>query len=157
MFLRLSMALVVGLIFDGQTPAADQPQRADKSEEIIESLFTKEVQIEGNINDMSLLEALIQLDKTYGITFRINKECFLQAMTPDIGEKKPNVMISSLRRLTLHQFLVQVLDSVSATYVIKGNAVEIVTVAHAAKMAKTTIDEDADGNKSLKEPLVWRR
>src|SRR5580692_8876503 len=103
MFLRLSMALVVGLIFDGQTPAADQPQRADKSEEIIESLFTKEVQIEGNINDMSLLEALIQLDKTYGITFRINKECFLQAMTPDIGEKKPNVMISSLRRLTMHQ------------------------------------------------------
>jgi hypothetical protein len=37
---------------------------------------------------------------------------------------------------------------------VKGNVVEIVTVGHAAKLAQAATEVDAEGNKSLKEPLV---
>ncbi len=72
----------------------------------------------------------------------------------EIAEKKPSVASTNLRGLTLHQFLVRVLDSLGGTYIIKGNVVEVVPLAHAAKMAKAETDMDVNGNLSLKEPLV---
>jgi type II secretory pathway component GspD/PulD (secretin) len=152
---HLLIAAAVALVISGTAAAAEPAHRhLDATAGLLDTLFDKEVQVEGNVNDMSLVELLNQLSKTHNVTFLINQDCFDQAGIPDIKEKKPNVVATSLKGLSLHHFIVQVLKSMRATYIIRGNAVEIVTVAEAARVAKAAIDEDAEGIKSLKEPLV---
>jgi len=156
MFLRLVMAIVVGLACADFVPAADLPPvHQDNTSELLHMLFNNQVApVEGNINDMSLIDLLTFLSKKHGITFAINNESFKAEGGMEIAEKKPSVASTNLRGLTLHQFLVRVLDSLGGTYIIKGNVVEVVPIAHAAKMAKAETDMDVNGNPSLKEPLV---
>jgi hypothetical protein len=155
MSLRLLTAFAIGMIGADFVPAADPPRpQLHNTSAALDILFNQEVQIEGNVNDKSLIDLVFELSKRYGITFMINEDCFKAAEIPDIREKKPNVAITNVRGLTLHQFLARVLESRNATYILKGNAVEVVTVAYAAKVAKVAVELDASGNISLKEPLV---
>jgi hypothetical protein len=155
MFLRLVMALTVGLVCADFVTAADPPQpQQDNTSELLHILFNKQVEVEGNINEMSLMDLLTFLSKKHGITFAINNESFKAEGGMDISEKKPSIATTNLRGLTLHQLLVRVLDSLGGTYIIKGNVVEVVPLAYAAKVAKAETDMDVNGNLSLKEPLV---
>jgi len=155
MFLRLVMALAAGLACADFVPAADPPQlQQDNTSELLHVLFNKQVEVEGNINDMSLMDLLTVLSKKHGITFAINNESFKAEGGMEISEKKPSVASTKVNGMTLHQLLVRVLDSLGGTYIIKGSVVEVVPLAHAAKMAKAETDMDVNGNLSLKEPLV---
>jgi len=155
MFLRLVMALAAGLACADFATAADPPQlQQDNTSELLHVLFNKQVEVEGNINDMSLMDLLTVLSKKHGITFAINNESFKAEGGMEISEKKPSVASTKVNGMTLHQLLVRVLDSLGGTYIIKGSVVEVVPLAHAAKMAKAETDMDVNGNLSLKEPLV---
>lgn len=155
MSLRLLMAFAAGLVCFGSVVAADQPRpQQDSTSVILDSLFNQEVQIEGNVNDMSLMDLLILLSKKHGITFAVNEESFKGEENGGIIEKKPYLAATSVRGLTIHQFLVRALNSLGAMYVVKGNVVEVVPISYAAKLAKVKIDQDAQGRNSLKEPLV---
>jgi type II secretory pathway component GspD/PulD (secretin) len=134
--MRLSMALAAGLLFAGTTLAADPPPpQQDPASEVLDKLFNQEVMVEGNVNDMSLLELLNQLSRKNTLTFYINEESFKLAMR-------------------LHDFLNRVLESMNATSIVKGNVVEIISVAHAEKLFKAATVDGMEGIKILKEPLV---
>jgi hypothetical protein len=153
MFLRLAMTLAAGLVCADFATAADPPPlQQDNTSELLHILFNKQVEVEGNINDMSLMDLLTILSKKHGITFVINQDSFKAEGGMEITEKKPSVASTKLNGLTLHQFLVRVLDSLGGTYIVKGGVVEIVHFAHAVRVARVTTDED--GDTSLKEPLV---
>jgi hypothetical protein len=149
------MTLAAGLVCADFATAADPPPlQQDNTSELLHILFNKQVEVEGNINDMSLMDLLTFLSKKHGITFAINQDSFKAEGGMDISEKKPSVASTKINGMTLHQLLVRVLDSLGGTYIIKGNVVEVVPLAHAAKMAKAETDMDVNGNLSLKEPLV---
>jgi hypothetical protein len=154
MCMRLPIVLAVGLLMAGSTLAADPPPQQDSASEILDKLFNQEVMVDGNVNDMSLLELLNQLSIKNTLTFYINEDSFKLAMMPDIKEKKPVLAATSLRGIRLHQFLNMVLESMNATYIVKGNVVEIVSVAHAEKLFKAATVDDVEGIRMLKEPLV---
>ena len=122
---RLLMALVVSLAF-GTGPAlgADPPaKKADATEALLEVLFEQEVQLSENtsINDTPLFELVHMLSKRYAVTFVIQEETFRAAEYPgDIKEAKPRLAATNLRGMKMHQFLTHVLDSVGATYIMKG-------------------------------------
>jgi hypothetical protein len=153
--MRLSMALAAGLLFAGTTLAADPPPpQQDPASEVLDKLFNQEVMVEGNVNDMSLLELLNQLSRKNTLTFYINEESFKLAMIADIKEKKPALAATSLSGMRLHDFLNRVLESMNATSIVKGNVVEIISVAHAEKLFKAATVDGMEGIKILKEPLV---
>jgi RNA polymerase sigma factor (sigma-70 family) len=141
-------------------PTAEKPTPAAPTTKTIDVLFNHEIQIEGNVNDMSLLDLLHFLSNKYAVTFVIREAAFRESGRPDIKEKKPNLTATRLRGLSFHGFLGQVLDSLDATYLIKGDGVvEIVPPAYAAMVTKSTLnkwalDENENDLKSLQEPLV---
>jgi hypothetical protein len=155
MSLRLGMAFAIGLALAGFVKAADPPKPQDTAE-VLNVLFDRKVELDlDNVNNVSLFDLLNQLTQKYKIGFSINEESFKVAGGQEsLREKKPNVQATNIRDLSIHQFLLQVLDSLGATYIIKGDVVEIVTVAHAARVAKAAIDQDANGNLVMKEPLI---
>lgn len=141
-------------------PTAEKPARAAPTTKTIDVLFNREFQIEGNVNDMSLIELLNQLSNKYAVTFVISDTAFRESLVPDIKEKKPNLASTTLRGMSLHSFLGRVLDSLNATYLIKGDGViEIVPPAYAATATKSTLnkwslDQNENEVRSLEEPLV---
>jgi len=155
MFLRFLAALAAGLTLYGPVVADDPPKKSDPAEALLEILFNQEVLLEdANINDIPLFELLQKLSKRYAVTFIINEEAFKAAERPDIKEAKPNVSATQLRGLTLHQFLTTILDSLDATYLIKGITIQIVPTAHAARVTKAATTKDAAGRTALTHPLV---
>jgi hypothetical protein len=107
-----------------------------------------------NINEIPLFELLQDLSKRHGLTFVINENSFKAAGQQNIKEEKPNITATQLRGLHLHQFLRVVLDSTGATYLIKDSTIEIVSIAHAAKVTKAAVSQEEDGRVRLNEPLV---
>jgi hypothetical protein len=155
---RFLMALVAGLAFCASPALAADPvpaQKPDPTEAVLNILFKQEVALgDVNINDIPLFELLGKLTADYKLAVTINEECFKAAQVGDIKEAKPRVAATQLRGLTLHQFLTLTLESMGATYIIKGNRIEIVTPEYAAKLAKAATTENVEGRKSLAEPLV---
>jgi RNA polymerase sigma factor (sigma-70 family) len=141
-------------------PAAEKTALAAPTTKTIDVLFNQEIQIEGNVNDMSLLELLNQLSNKYAVTFVIKETAFRESQRPDVKEKKPSLAATRLRGMSFHGFLGQVLDSIDATYLIKGDGmIEIVPLAYAAKVTKSTyakraLDDNENDLISLEEPLV---
>jgi hypothetical protein len=123
---------------------------------VILTRLENEVQLNDsiNINEVPLFELLQNLSKKYALTFVINENAFKQHGFQNIKEEKPNIAATQLRGLALQQFLKLTLDGMGATYLIKGNAVEIVPVAHAAKVTKSGTSQEEDGRVRLNEPLV---
>jgi hypothetical protein len=115
MSMRVLMAIAVGLVFVGNAPAANFPPAEDATALILDKLYDMEVEVDGNINDMSLMELVTQLTKRYALTFSINQDSFKAAGIPNVAENKPSVASTNFRGLTLHQFLNLVLDTMGAT------------------------------------------
>jgi len=132
------------------TTAQPAAVRNDPLTDLLQKLHGEEILIEGNLNEIPLFELIQRLSKQHGVTFVINDESFRTAGIQDVKNKTPNLAATQLRGLTLHQFLTTVLDSVGATYMLKGQTIEIVTPGYVA--AATIRDEE--GLKSLQEPLV---
>jgi hypothetical protein len=107
-----------------------------------------------NLNDVPLFELLQDLSKKFAVPFVINEESFKAVGRPNLREEKPTVSLTTLRDLSVHQFLTTTLDSLGATYLVKGNGIEIVPVQHAAKLAKIPVDQGEDGRARLTQPLV---
>ena len=127
--------------------------RAAQAEQLLNKLFEQEVQLGNrNVNQMPLFELLQELSKAHGVAFGIDKDSFRAEGDLNITDRKPSAA-GQLRELSLHQFLIRVLDSLGATYLINGGGLEIVTCAHAAKTSDATLDEEK-GHKSLVHPLV---
>jgi hypothetical protein len=158
MSLRLAMAVAVGLLFVGFTRAADPPKLQDNTPELLNVLFNQKAEVElDDVNNVTLFDLLNELSNKHKIGFSINDACFKAAGLMDsIKEKKPNVQATNIGicEMNLHQFLTQVLDSLGATYIVKGNGVEIVTVGYAARLAKAPTEDLEDGLLVMKEPLV---
>jgi hypothetical protein len=156
------MALAVGLALAAPVPAQDEAQPAkakagqDALAALLDKLHSQEVQLrEGtNINEIPLFELLQDLSKRYDVPFVINEESFKAENEPNIKEKKPTLSATQLRGLTLHQFLTTTLDSMGATYMVKGKTIEIVHPVHAARLTKTAVDQIDDVRKMLAQPLV---
>jgi hypothetical protein len=66
------------------TPTAEKPALAVPTTKTLDLLFNHEIQIEGNVNDMSLIELLNQLSKRYAVTFVIRETAFRASGRPDI-------------------------------------------------------------------------
>jgi hypothetical protein len=155
------LALVIAPAVGEERKAADpkpapQPKDADPLESLLAAL-ENEVQLrEGtNINEVPLFELLQDLSKRYQVTFIVNEESFKADGIPNIREEKAKIAATQLRGLRLSQFLLVVLDSMSGTYLIKNNAIEIVPVQHAARATKTDFTQGEEGGPPrLKEPLV---
>lgn len=135
-----------------------KPPAAMKGDAVAAILTTleNEMQIKegSNINDIPLFELLQELAKKHNLTFIINEESFRAANMPNIKEDKPRLATTHLRGLTVHQFLSTTLGSIGAAYLIKNNAIEIVPIAHAARVTKSGTTQDEEGRYRLNEPLV---
>jgi hypothetical protein len=150
---RFLMALALGFLFAAPAMAADEP-KSDPLAGLIDKLHGEEVAFEGNVNEIPLFEMLQRFSKRHAVTFLINEESFKAAGENDIKTRTPNLSATQLRGLTLHQFLTSVLDSMSATYIVKGKTIEIVAPAYAAKLSKSATSQNEHGRVSLNEPLV---
>lgn len=126
----------------------------DALAELLQKLHGEEILIEGNINEIPLFELFQRLAKQHAVTFVINEESFKAVGIQDVKTKTANLAATQLRGLTLHQFLTTVLNSVGATYLLKGKTIEIVPPEYAARATKAAIIENEEGRKSLREPLV---
>jgi len=118
------------------------PSQAQK--DLKEAVENKEVQIEGNVNDMSLLELLNQLSKRYGVTFVIMEDYFKAEMMPDIKEKKPTLASTSLKGLKLGTFLDLILVSMNATFIVRPDYIEITTFERRLEEKVTRVFPVAD-------------
>lgn len=127
---------------------------SDALADLLQKLHGEEILIEGNINEIPLFELLQRLAKQHGVTFVINEETFKAVGIQDVKTRTPNLAATQLRGLTLHQFLTTVLNSVGATYMLKGKTIEIVPPEHTARATKAAIIENEEGRKTLQEPLV---
>ncbi len=155
MSVRFLFALAIAPAFVAPAFAVDPPpaKLANPAEDILDSLF-KPVAVVDGINDLPLIELVQRLSKQHGIGFLINEACFKAVGISDFKEMKPNLANSLLRGISLHQFLTLTLHSMGATYIVKGQYIEIVTPAYAAKVTKSALTEHDDGRKALAEPLV---
>ena len=164
---RFLFALVAGLaLLTGASadpaPAPVPPARAPEkarptgTDAILAFLHEQEVVWgDENINDVPLLELLQKMTKWSGLNFSVNEQAFRASQIIDPKEMKPNVAATQLRGLTGHQFLAAVLDGIDATYLVRGSRIEIVPVAHAARVARAKLAESDDGGPpTLAEPLV---
>jgi hypothetical protein len=157
MSLRFLMALAAGLAFCVPASAADPApgKQPNSTEATLDALFSPLVFPDNaNINELPLFELLQILSKRYNINFVIAEEQFKIEDVRDIRERKPNLAATQLRGLSVHQFLTTVLESMGVTYIVKGNAIEIVPPLYAAKVAKVAVKVDMDGPKLPTEPLV---
>jgi hypothetical protein len=162
---RFLMALAVVMSF-ALIPFAAEPkpsqaagklaaEAADPLADLLRKLHGEEVTIEGNITEIPLFELLHRLSKVHEVTFILKDRLFESINVQDIGSKTPSKLkATQLRGLTLHHFLTTVLGSVDATYMLKGNTIEIVPPAHVVKATKATSYDAGDGSLMLREPLV---
>ncbi|MBN9122330.1 MAG: hypothetical protein J0I06_24850 [Planctomycetes bacterium] len=129
--------------------------RTDRAAVVL-ATFEQEIQLkEGtNINEIPLFELLQDLSKRYQLTFVVNEESFKAVGSPNIREEKARIATTHLRGLRLPQFLNVTLESVGATYLLKNDVIEIVSIPHAAKVTKSGISQEEDGRGRLNEPLV---
>ncbi len=104
---------------------AVQASRALK--DLKDKLDSQEVQIDGNVNEMTLGELLTLLSKKYDITFVIAEEAFKTEKITNIKEMKPIVASSKLKGMKLGAFLDAVLTSVGATFIVRPDYIEITT------------------------------
>jgi len=121
----------------GNTPSQAQKDMKDAIE-------NKEVSIEGNVNDMSLIELLNQISKKYGVTFVIMEDYFKADMMPDIKEKKPSLASTTLKGLKLGTFLDLVLLSMNATFIVRPDYIEITTFQRRLEEKVTRVFPVAD-------------
>jgi hypothetical protein len=137
-------------------PPAKKAGKIDATEQLLEKL-EQEVRLREDrvINEVPLFELIQTFGKEYELTFVINEVAFKQAGIPDIKEAKPNLTGTPLRGLTLRQLLLVTLDSIGATYLVKGATIEIVPIQFAAKVTKSSLSRTGDeGHAQLNEPLV---
>lgn len=149
MLTRFLITLAIGLVLTLPAAAAEDPLV-----DLLQKLHTEEVLIEGNINDIPHFELLQKLAARHKIAFVINEEAFRAFNVNDPKDKKPNLAATQLRGLTVHNFLTMVLNSMGATYMLKGKTVEIVPPSYAARATKSSVVENEEGRNSLAEPLV---
>ncbi len=150
MLARFLTTLVVAQVFAFPAVAAAEDPLAD----LLQKLHSEEVLIEGNINDIPHFELLQKLSARHKMSFVINEEAFRAVSVNDIKDKKPNLAATQLRGLTVHDFLTKILNSMGATYMVRGKVVEIVPPSYAARVTKSSVVENEDGIKWLTEPLV---
>jgi hypothetical protein len=155
----LALACLGGSALIASSAVADDAKPAKKADptEVLLTTLEQEFQFKEtvNINEIPVFELVNDLSKRYALTFVINEAAFRQFDRPNFKEEKPNLASTQLRGLTLQQFLTVTLDSTGATYLVKGNAIEIVPVKYAAKVTKSgTTSEGEDGYVRLTEPLV---
>lgn len=148
----LACAFVLSAVSAGTAEAKD-----DKTEQIITILLEQEVNTpKGAINDIPLFELLSHLSKEHSLTFVINEECFKEVGQPNIKEEKPKLASTELRGLHVNQFLRVILGSMGATYLVRNNSIEIVSVQYAASLTKAAL-KPVDGEsvyRQLAQPLV---
>ncbi|HEV3435970.1 MAG TPA: sigma-70 family RNA polymerase sigma factor [Gemmata sp.] len=106
---------------------AVQASRALK--DLKDKLESQEVQIDENVNEMTLGELLTLLSKKYDITFVIMEEAFKAEKITNIKEKKLQVgsTMKKLNGLKLNVFLDLILTSVGATFIVRPDYIEITT------------------------------
>lgn len=153
------VSLPLKVLVRNQAKEELQPvKKPDAIETILTVLLENEVQLrEGSsINDIPLYELLLELSKKHNLTFIINEEPFKADGRPTIKEDKPKLATTAIRGLHVHQFLRVTLESMEATYLIRNNSIEIVSVRHAAKATKSILKypEVESEHVRLSEPLV---
>ncbi|WP_439625238.1 hypothetical protein [Gemmata sp.] len=163
---RFLFALVAGsALLSGATadpapvPAARAPEKARPTgtDAILAFLHEQEVVWgDESVNNIPLVELLQKMTKWSGLNFTINDEAFKESQVNDIKEKKPKVVATQLRGMTGHQFLSVVLESVDATYLVRGARIEIVPHSFAMRVTRAVrrgAPED-DEQIGVAEPLV---
>ncbi len=100
---------------------------------------------QGNLQDIPLFELLQYLAKNHGVTFVINEESFNAAGNPGIKDAKSKVASTRFAGMKLHQFLRVTLESMGATYLVRNNAIEIVSAHYAAHVTKTNVKPEVEG------------
>lgn len=125
----------------GNNPSSTQKQ--------LKSLIENtEVQLkEGtNLNETSLQEILTDISKRYQVTFILMDQIFKAEYgdTFVIGEQKPKLASTSLRGLKMGSFLDVVLLSVSATYIVRPDYIEITTFKQRLEEKVTRVFPVAD-------------
>jgi hypothetical protein len=164
---RFLMAVVVGFSLAVPAYSADEPtavpvtarlaaQSADALATLLDKLHGEMPPFVGNVDEVPFFEHVHQLSKKLAINIVINEESFRAAGEQDIKTKTPNLKVTQTSGMTTHQFLDMLLSGLphGATYLLRGNAIEIMTAEYAARTARTTFNVIDDGRKVLKEPLV---
>jgi hypothetical protein len=134
---------------------AKPAKKADPTEVLLTTLEQEFQLKEGaNVNEIPLFELLQFISKQYSLTFVIDEESFKQFSQPNIKEEKPKFASTQLRGLTIRQFLTVTLESMGGTYLVKGNAIEIVPLQRAARVTKAGLSTEEGDRVRLNEPLV---
>ena len=120
----------------------NNPTQAQK--DLKDAIENKEVDIQSNVNDMSLIELLNALSKKYNVTFVIMEDYFKAEGMPDIREKKPNLAATNVKGLKLGTFLDLVLVSMNATFIVRPDYVEITTFKRRLEEKVTRVFPVAD-------------
>ena len=154
-----ALACACALALTAVPTAAEETKSAAKKTDQVEAILQalgSEVQVPEttNIVDVPLFELLQDISKRYKLTFIVNEDSFRQAGVENIREARPRLAATQLRGLSGHQFLRVILDSMGATYLVRNNAVEIVSTAYAAKVTKASASQNESGQTQLDEPLV---
>jgi hypothetical protein len=155
------LALLTGASADpapAPAPPARAPEKARPTGTDAVFAFLHEQEVvwgDENINDVPLVELLQKMTKWSGLNFTINDESFKANQFNDIREKKPNVVATQLRGMTGHQFLTVVLESMDATYLVRGARIEVVHLNHAATATGAKLTDPDDGSHpALAQQLV---
>jgi hypothetical protein len=159
MFARFIAVLVPGLVVAGlasaDPPARPRNEARPSVEEILSILHHQSISDQnGIVKDTPLFELLQSLSKRYNLSIVVNEEAFKVEGVVDIKERKPTFSATQFRGLNPHQFLGLILGDLNATYLIRNGLVEIVPVAHAARITKSSILTSEDAQTYLAQPLV---
>ena len=157
-FWLLVLACACGSALIASSAFADDVKPAKKADptEVLLATLEQEIQLkEGSIiNETPLFEMLQYISRRYQLAFVIDEVSFKQFGQPNIKEEKANIASTQLRGLTIRQFLTVTLESMNATYLVKGNTIEIVPLQRAAKVTKTGLSTEQGDRVRLNEPLV---
>ena len=129
---RFLMALALGLFLAAPVPAQEGDAKKAKvgAEAIIDTLHSHDVQLgEMNLNEIPVAELLTRLSKRHDVTFVIMEEQFKQRDIANIRERTSSLATSSAKGMSLHRFLAVWLASMDATYLVRGDYVEIIPFA----------------------------
>jgi hypothetical protein len=96
------------------------------AEAILKTLHSDEVKFEGNVNDMPFLEMLSHLSKQHEVTFIIMEEQFREMGIADIRDRKPSLVATDIKGMTLHRFLTVCLATMNAMYQVREDYIAIV-------------------------------
>jgi hypothetical protein len=134
-----AVAMVMAFAAPAPTQNAEPKKAKSSAEAIIETLHSNQVQLgEMNLNEIPCMELLPVLSKRHGLTFIIMDKQFEQQGVQNILERRSPLTTVATKGLSLHRFLGVWLASLDATYLVRGDYVEIVPlglVANAGPMA----------------------